>query len=117
MRFLLGLLTAAFLTSCSVSVPAMLVTRSGETFAGTTTEGMSSRDLVLHSDQGNTLTGSYRPRGGNRDNVFDFQISDGRTGRVLVSGVSPKSGHGMGQLSTGEDCKFIYGTAAGGRGF
>ena len=113
-RWTLALLAlfAISLQACSVSVPAVVRTRSGETFTGTTTPGVKLRTYSLASNEGRTLTGTFQPWERKGSRIFDFTISDGRTGRGTMQGVSDKSGHGMGRLSTGEDCRFMYGTAA-----
>ena len=105
-------LFAIFLSACSTNVPAIVKTRSGEIFSGTTTPGVNVRAFSLTSAENRTITGTYQPWERKGIRRFDFTISDGRTGSGLMRGVTDKSGHGMGKLSTGENCRFLYGTAA-----
>jgi hypothetical protein len=108
---LLVVVSGACLTSC-VTVPAVAKTEGGEMFMGKTTATLASGTYKLTSVEGKTIEGKYNPYNMSKSRVFDFTISDGRTGRVIVNSISDTAGWGIGKLSTGEKCKFMYGNAA-----
>ena len=105
------ILTSCLLTSC-VTVPAVAKTESGEMFMGTTTVSLTSGTYKLTSLEGKTIEGSYNPYNSSKSRIFEFQVSDGRTGKVIVNSISDTAGWGIGTLSTGEKCKFMYGNSA-----
>lgn len=108
---LLVALAGICLTSC-VSLPAVAKTESGEMFMGTTTASLTSGTYKLTSVDGKTIQGKYNPYNMSKSRVFEFRVSDGRTGRVIVNSITDTAGWGIGKLSTGEKCKFMYGNAA-----
>jgi hypothetical protein len=93
-------------------VPAVAKTESGEMFMGTTTVSLTSGTYKLTSLEGKTIEGSYNPYNSSKSRIFEFQVSDGRTGKVIVNSISDTAGWGIGTLSTGEKCKFMYGNSA-----
>jgi hypothetical protein len=97
------------LQGCAVSVPAMAEMERGEKFIGTTTATPLGGTYNLQSLDGKFVSGTYNPWDTSTTRVFNFSISDGRTGRVIVNRTSDTSGYGIGKLSTGEKCKFTYG--------
>ena len=106
------LTVAASLSSCALSAPAVAKTERGEMFMGTITASLVSGNYELSSIDGKTIKGTYNPYNMSKSRIFEFRISDGRTGKVIVNSISDVSGWGMGKLSTGEKCKFMYGTTA-----
>ena len=66
----------------------------------------------MTSLDGKNIEGSYNPYNLSKSRIFNFKISDGRTGMVIVNSISDTAGWGMGKLSTGDRCKFMYGNAA-----
>ncbi len=104
-----GATIAAMLQGCAVTVPAIAKMESGETFMGTTTATPMRGTYVLRSLEGKTVSGTYNPWDTSTTRVFNFNVSDGRTGQVIVNATSGTSGYGIGKLSTGEKCKFMYG--------
>ena len=111
LRVVAALLAIACLSlqGCAVSVPAIAKMESGETFMGTTTATPIKGTYVLRSLEGKTVSGTYNPWDTSTTRVFNFNVSDGRTGQVIVNATSSTSGYGMGKMSTGEKCKFMYG--------
>jgi hypothetical protein len=98
-----------FTTGCAVTVPAMAKTERGEQFIGNTTATPFGGTYVMHSPEGKSIRGTYNPWDRSTTRVFEFQISDGRTGRAIVNATSDTSGYGIGKLSTGEKCEMFYG--------
>lgn len=83
----------------------------GELFMGTIRGNSSKATYMMRSLEGKTVQGTYSPRELKKTNVFNFTISDGRTGFVLLNRVGI-SGYGFGKLSTGEKVKLMYGADA-----
>lgn len=107
---LIVMLSSFSLTSC-MTVPAVAKTESGEMFMGTTTASLVSGTYKMTSLEGKTIEGTYNPYNSSKSRIFEFKVSDGRTGRVIVNSISDTAGWGIGKLSTGERCKFMYGNA------
>lgn len=103
--------TCLSLTSC-VTVPAVGKTEKGEVFMGTTSASLFSGKYKMTSLDGKTIEGNYNPHEFAKNRIFEFRISDGRSGRVIVNSISDTSGWGMGRLSTGERFKFMYGNSS-----
>jgi hypothetical protein len=95
-----------------MSVPAVAKTEKGEIFMGTTSVNIAQGSYSMTSLDGKTITGTYNPWDMSKSRVFEFRISDGRTGKVIVNSITDTSGYGIGKLSTGEKCKLIYGHSA-----
>lgn len=108
-KFLAALAASILFQGCAVSVPAMAEMEHGEKFIGTTTATPLGGKYSLQSLDGKFVSGTYNPWDTSTTRVFNFNISDGRTGRVIVNRTSDTSGYGIGKLSTGEKCKFTYG--------
>lgn len=100
------------LSACSVTVPAVVKMEKGEIFMGSTTASIDKGRYSMTSVEGKTITGTYNSWDTSVSRTFDFTISDGRTGRVIVNAITYDSGYGIGKLSTGEKCKFMYGNSA-----
>lgn len=97
------------LVSCSVEIPAMAKTERGEIFIGHIRGTRDKATYSMRSIEGKLVQGTYSPREVGRTNLFNFGISDGRTGSVVVTRVGMTSGYGYGKLSTGEKVKVMYG--------
>lgn len=112
MKAFLGLVVVVVglgLPSCK-SVPAMVKTSRGEVFRGTGTTTAIGGTFSLHGSQGLTLRGTTRTW--QDSTVFKFDISDGRLGTVPVKSLGEQGGYGVGKLSNGGRCRFMYGKAA-----
>jgi len=112
MKGMLCLVMVGLVLSSCAGVPAMVKTSRGEVFEGTGTNTVVGGTYSMYSKQGKTLTGSYASVGRSGEAVFKFTITDGRSGRVNVKKLTESSGYGLGTLTSGERCRFMYGDAA-----
>ena len=76
---------------------------------GSITATLTTGSYSLHSLEGKTIEGTYKPETMSTGRIFSFNISDGRSGSVMINSINEVSGYGLGKLNTGEKCKITYG--------